>query len=266
MKFSKKTAKKNGSFNSWAKYIFPTLGLLLLWNQFFYTDKSVSFLDYEGFSISGITSFLFAILLIIAGLYFFRGGTFDSMFKWKGKKKIVLILIIVFVGFEIIISPRLKSGAENYKYYLPLNRIQTSEIIGTTTKHTSIWINDYGPDHREDMKRHRPSVALHGGLKEYPNIYFDYPSELVLKTEVENIRNKNPERMAEQQSERYQRTNKEFPNYVKYTRLPEGTKVKLKIRSTDFNKINALNDSKSKVSFYELIVGKELLVRKFGIQ
>lgn len=103
-----------------------------------------------------------------------RFMTNDLGFKLVRKSKIgvvllycgfiLLFMISVFIDSKFALSQRRSN-------HLPLKRIETAQIEGTLVLHASVVLEE-----QEDGSTKRTYVFLHGGLKEYPGILFDYHS------------------------------------------------------------------------------------------
>jgi len=312
------------------KFLFPTIGLLILF-FFFYRpnniNPNISIWDYEGFSITKFCSLLVGMILLFDGLYLFyknnsiqfrshklfipsfkliipyhevshvtnayriytlhtSKGDFNIVnlfvknqreiekmmfeelkFKQVKKSKGRLYLYLATMLFAIlgmIIFQFWKPGEQKLKTFLPLKKIETTQIEGTIKNKGTISFYEM------EERGRWTSVSFHGGLKEFPNIYFKYEYDGLgysLPDNIVNITNADSEKMAASNLER-----------TKTQRLLKGTKVKLKIRTKDYEDLLSYLasgehlikkekfDTRRSVRIYELSVDDVIVLQKFGLE
>jgi len=139
---------------------------------------------------------------------------------------------------------------------LPLTKIKTTQIGGTIDIKATI-----STDSKEKWS---PLVSLYGGLKEYPNIRFNYASNDFLTNTNVNLQ---------------ELSSKEMENGRKVYRIDEGTKVNIKIRKKDFKKLTSymlspdyknmdtkIFDIRRHIQFYELSINNKIIVGKENIE
>ncbi len=233
---------KTSKYNKWLALM---SGIVLVGSQgvkFYFLENNISMWDFEGFQWASNSQFLLGIVAIIYGLYLFYK---KDMLKRNPKTQYSILVFMLFFGIGGLIMVLSKN---DFKYQLPLKKIETTQIEGTLKRSAKFTNN---------IKTSMIFASI-GELKEFPNITFDLPWDLYLKSEMVNIPWNESDKIT----------------------YPEGSKVKLKIRTDDYQQLMALIESGENlktlptgkldrrriVSFYEFEINDEVIIRKFGIK
>lgn len=156
-------SKSNRNFNI---FLVGFLILSLVGQWSFMMDKYASPFDYEGFQFLNIINFIIqpiCILLIVYRMKYPKPP--PKQLSYPAITSILLLLFLPVI-ILIIMYPQ-RDPEKQWKYFLPLKKINTTEISGTLK---------FG----ENFKEGRKTTIQ---LNEYPNISFKYPDERDLKSQ-----------------------------------------------------------------------------------
>ena len=188
----------------------------------------------------------------------------------KSKVRFYLYLVALLIPLITILTfSSWREGEQKLKTFLPLKKIETTQIEGTIKNGASVSLNE------TEGRGTFTSVGLHGGLVEFPNIYFRNSGVgfSILADHIVNITDIEPEKR--------EALNLKYNNGIKSKKMqwfPEGTKVKLKIRTKDYEDlksymatgehlINKEGDFlRRTIRFYELSINDEIIIQKFGLK
>lgn len=180
----------------------------------------------------------------------------------KGKRLNIFwnIFIVILVFSSSFSNGKVDAYLESIKYYLPLQKIDTVTIEGILDSESSIYY------YNRPKRKYSKQASTKFSLEAYPNIHFQYQNNNRrhhLKDEIINLR-----------TDDYDKDK----NLEKKHHLAAGSKIKIKIRPSDYENLQFYinsgqhlkkenkRDPQRKITFYELSVNDEILLQKFGIK
>jgi len=196
--------------------------------------------DYQHFDLSFWVLFVIAIIPT-AIFYFFNKVSKAEEGKTENLSTFKAIVIVVSLLISVIVVKNNEHEINEFKYHLPLAKIETIQISGRLSEDIQLWNNVYG-----SLDFQRSMV-----LEEYPKKYFQLEIRRKLRNEINSINNDT-------------------------LFMKRGEVVSIKLRATDYERMMAGKTNSSffrkdrfdgkKMKIYELVYNDEVIFKRCGIK